>query len=137
MKDFGKLKYMLGIEVLRSNEGIFISQRKYILDLLAETDIVGCKPAEIEIIANHGLRMIEGEKLANRGQYQRMVGKLIYLSIRDQINRHFINEKLENKIISLPFVRSKDQLTDILTKVVTSEAFEQILCKLGIDDPKT
>jgi len=37
MKDLGGLKYFLGIEVLCSNKGIFISQRKYIMDLLAET----------------------------------------------------------------------------------------------------
>ena len=42
-----------------------------------------------------------------------------------EIDRHFIKEKLEKKIISLPFVRSKDQLADILIKAVTSEAFEQ------------
>jgi len=37
MKDLGGLKYFLGIEVLRSNKGIFISEKKYIMDLLAET----------------------------------------------------------------------------------------------------
>ena len=42
--------------------------------------MLDCKPAETPIIANHGLRMIKGEKFADRGQYQRMVGKLIYLS---------------------------------------------------------
>ena len=56
-----------------------MSQRKYILDLLAETGMLDCKPEETPIIANHGLQMIKGEKLADKGQYQRMVGKLIYL----------------------------------------------------------
>jgi len=37
MKWLGDLKYFLGIEVARSKHGIFLSQRKYILDLLAET----------------------------------------------------------------------------------------------------
>ena len=36
-----------------------------------------------------------------------------------EIDRHFMKVKLKNKIISLPFVRSNDQLADILTKVVT------------------
>ena len=54
-----------------------------------------------------------------------------------EIDRHLTKEKLKNKIINLPFVKSKDQLADILTKAVTSEAFEQTLCKLGIGDLKT
>ena len=80
MKDLGRLKYFLGIEVLKSKGGIFISQRKYIYDLLAETSMVDRKPTETPIVVNHGLQIIKGEKLADRGQYQRMVGKLIYLS---------------------------------------------------------
>ena len=52
-----------------------------------------------------------------------------------EIDRQFIKEKLE-QIIRLPFVRLKDQLTDILTKAVTSEAFERTWCNLGIGDPK-
>ena len=53
-----------------------------------------------------------------------------------EIDRHFIKEKLEGKIISFPFVRAKDQLTNILTKAVNTETFNEILCKLGIGDPK-
>ena len=37
LKDLGFLKYFLGIKVARSNKGIVLSQRKYILDLLSET----------------------------------------------------------------------------------------------------
>ena len=80
IKDLKTLKDFLSIEVLRSQKGIFISQLKYILDLLAETDMRDCKPAETPIAANHGLQIIKGEKPADKDRYRRMVRKHIYLS---------------------------------------------------------
>ena len=44
MKDLGPLKYFLGIKVSRSDKGIFLSQRKYALDLLQETGMLACQP---------------------------------------------------------------------------------------------
>jgi len=43
IKDLGSLKYFLVMEVARSKKGIAFSQRKYILDLLQETGMSGCK----------------------------------------------------------------------------------------------
>ena len=80
MKDLGDLKYFLGIEVLRSPRGIFLRQKKYILDILAETGLLEYKPADTPIMVNHGLQIKEGAEPADRGRYQRIVGKLIYLS---------------------------------------------------------
>lgn len=287
MKNLGGLKYFLGIEVMRSKEGIFLSQRKYVLDLLAETGLLDCKPTETPIAVNHGLRGDSSNRPADKEQYQRIVGKLIYLShtrpdiayavgvisqfmhkplvehmeaairvirylksspgkgiffrknkhlgvfgytdadwagnITDrrstagyftfvggnlvtwrskkqkvvalssaeaefrgivkgitellwikklmtemglletgafklycdnkaavsishnpvqhdrtkhiEIDRHFIKEKLDNELITLPFVRSEDQLADILTKAVSGIAFHRVLGKLGMWDP--
>ncbi|KAJ0938845.1 putative RNA-directed DNA polymerase [Helianthus annuus] len=80
MKDLGRLKYFLGIEVLRSKRGIFIFQKKYILDMLAETGMIDCKPADTPMMVNHKLQMEEGAKLVEKERYQRLVGKLIYMS---------------------------------------------------------
>lgn len=54
-----------------------------------------------------------------------------------EINRQFIKEKPEGKINSLPFIRSKHQLADILTEVVSSETFVTTLRKLGTGDATT
>ena len=55
LNDLGNLKYFLGIEVARSSQGISLCQRKYITDLLTETGMLDCKPAETPIEVNHGL----------------------------------------------------------------------------------
>lgn len=80
MKDLGPLKYFLGIEVLRSNKGIFICQKKYTLDLLTEAGMLECKPVDTPIAVNHKLQIIDGAEEADREQYQRLVGRLNYLS---------------------------------------------------------
>ena len=80
MKDLGYLKYFLGIKVFRSKRGIFINQKKYILDLLAEVDMIDCKPVETPIVTNHRLQTTLGEDSTDKEKYQKLVGKLIYLS---------------------------------------------------------
>lgn len=51
-----------------------------------------------------------------------------------EVDHHFLKEKLVEKLIEIPFVRSKDQLADILTHVVSSKIFHDPLVKLGIGD---
>ncbi|CAL2245578.1 unnamed protein product [Prunus armeniaca] len=80
MKDLGGLKYFLGIEVARSQQGIFLSQRKYVLDLLTDTGMLNCKPADTPIIQNHHLGEYSDQVPTNKERYQRLVGRLIYLS---------------------------------------------------------
>ena len=80
MKDLGRLKYFLGIEVNRSKQGIFVSQRKYVLDLLGETGMLGCEPIKSPIEQNHGLEECPDQTPVNKERYQRLVGRLIYLS---------------------------------------------------------
>lgn len=80
MKNLGGLKYFLGIEVARSKKGIFLSQQKYILDLLCEVGMLECKPADTPIVQNHRLGEHQNQVPTDKGRYQRLVGKLIYLS---------------------------------------------------------
>ena len=80
MKDLVILKYFLGIEVARSKHGIFLSQKKYVVDLLTETGMLACKRADTPIEQNHRLGDYSDQVSANNEKYQRLVGRLIYLS---------------------------------------------------------
>ncbi|KAI5356471.1 hypothetical protein L3X38_009367 [Prunus dulcis] len=51
-----------------------------------------------------------------------------------EVDRHYIKQKLEAKVIQFPFVKSEDQLADILTKAISSKAFHNSLDQLGIGD---
>lgn len=63
MKDLGRLKYFLGIKVLRSKWGMLY-----------------CKLVETPMVVNHGLQTKEDGEATNQEQYQKLVGKQNYLS---------------------------------------------------------
>ncbi|BBH05773.1 hypothetical protein Prudu_017259 [Prunus dulcis] len=49
-------------------------------------------------------------------------------------DRHYIKQKLEAKVIQFPFLKSEDQLVDILTKTISNKAFHNLLDQLSIGD---
>ena len=51
-----------------------------------------------------------------------------------EVDRHFIKENLDEKIIQFPFIQSESQLVDMLTKVVLGKVFHGIIDKLSMID---
>ncbi|RVW67417.1 Retrovirus-related Pol polyprotein from transposon RE1 [Vitis vinifera] len=252
-----QLRHQLGTN--QSSEGIFLSQGKYALDLLQETGMSGCQPVNTPIEEGLKLCVEPNQVSTNKGKYQRLVGRLMYLAhtrpdlayalsvegilftknvdhqsievytdanwagavddkrstsgyftfmggnlvtwkskkqnvvarssaeaefrgmtlglcealwlrllLQDlgylsrqpirlfcdnkdacdiahnpvqhdctkhvEVDRFFIKEKLDDKIVELPKIRSEDQLADILTKAVSSQVFSKFLDKLGMCD---
>ncbi|PKI72225.1 hypothetical protein CRG98_007423 [Punica granatum] len=80
IKDLGKLKYFVGIEVARTTDNLFLCQRKYTLDILTECGI-GARPVNLPMEQNLKLTSDSGGELQDPFQYRRLVGQLIYLTI--------------------------------------------------------
>ena len=80
IKDLRKLKYFLGMEFARSGERILINQCKYNLDLLKEIGMTSCKASETPMDQNVKLKARTVKEMVDRERYQRLVGRLIFLS---------------------------------------------------------
>lgn len=81
MKDLGELRYFLGLEISRSTAGFFVSQKKYTLDLIDEFNLSQSTPLKLPMDIHLRLSHDTGEYLHDPHPYQRMMGKLIYLTI--------------------------------------------------------
>ncbi|KAJ0778869.1 putative RNA-directed DNA polymerase [Helianthus annuus] len=81
ISDLGRLRYFLGIEVSRSPQGILLSQRKYVLDMLTECGLLGCKPVDSPMLPTRKLIPEDGSPMKDHERYRRLVGKLNYLTV--------------------------------------------------------
>ncbi|XP_052185318.1 secreted RxLR effector protein 161-like [Diospyros lotus] len=80
MSDLGLMTYFLGMEITQSSTGIFISQRKYILDLLKKLKMKRCKSVATPLAKNGKLSKAEKGENVNLSHYRSLVGSLLYLT---------------------------------------------------------
>lgn len=80
IKDLGMLKYYLGMEFATLKQGILINQKKYIVDLLQEIGLLGCRTVETPTETNLKLQAAKDTEIEDKEKYQRLVGRFIYLS---------------------------------------------------------
>ncbi|KAL5577449.1 hypothetical protein UlMin_019148 [Ulmus minor] len=81
MKELGQLKHFLGLEVDRTQEGIFLCQQKYAKDLLKGFGMLECKPISTPMEPNAKMCAHEGKDLEDATMYRQLVGSLIYLTL--------------------------------------------------------
>jgi hypothetical protein len=80
IKDLGELIYFWGIEIARSKQGIYISQRKYILDLLESTGYLGGKQVQTPMVKGAMKDFTGSTPYKDPSGYRCLVGKLLYLN---------------------------------------------------------
>jgi hypothetical protein len=74
-----ELKYFLGFQIKQLQEGTFISQTKYIQDILKKFWMKNGKPTKTPLGTNGHLDLDTGGKSVDQKVYQSMIGSLLYL----------------------------------------------------------
>ncbi|KAL8134751.1 hypothetical protein AgCh_009676 [Apium graveolens] len=80
MSMMGELSYFLGLQVSQRSDGIFISQTKYVKDLLKKFGIVDCSPAFTPMSTTTKLDEDKKGKNVYISRYRVMFGSLLYLT---------------------------------------------------------
>lgn len=96
VKDFRETKTIIGWQVTRNVERdtMKIVQSAYIRDLLEEEDLGDCKSVNIPMKAGSDLAEPDDYEEADLKSYQRLIGKLMYLSCATRPDIAFVVSQL-------------------------------------------
>lgn len=81
IKNLGRLHYFLGVEVTPTDSGLHLSQTKYVVDLLARTNMTGCKPCNTPMATSPTLSHLDSQLFEEPHLYRSVVGALQYATI--------------------------------------------------------
>jgi len=80
MKGLGDLHHFLGMHVQRSSDGLLLSQRQFMLEILERAGMTDCKPCSTPVDTNPKLSAAEGAPLVNGTDFRSLTGALQYLT---------------------------------------------------------
>ncbi|RVW63013.1 Retrovirus-related Pol polyprotein from transposon RE1 [Vitis vinifera] len=162
MTDLGKMKYFLGVEVLQTSEGIYLSQKKYACKLHEKFGLQNANSMKNPIVPDFKL-LKEGETTRiDATIYKQLIGSLMYItatrpdlmyvvcllssltiklsknpvmhgrSRHIDVRFHFLRDLTKEEVVKLVHCGTNDQVADILTKPLKLEVFLKLREKLGV-----
>ncbi|KAL0438874.1 UNVERIFIED_CONTAM: Retrovirus-related Pol polyprotein from transposon RE1 [Sesamum latifolium] len=75
IKDLGHVKYFLGLELARSSHGTYVTQRKYLFDIVHDCHLDDAKPTATPLPAGIRFDAATGPALAAPDRYRHLIGR--------------------------------------------------------------
>jgi hypothetical protein len=76
----GEIYFFLGLQICQINQGIFISQTKYIREMLKRFGMEDCKLVITPMQTSCNLSKDDDSKFTDQRQYRSMIGNLLYVT---------------------------------------------------------
>jgi hypothetical protein len=80
MSMIGELSYFLGLQIKQMKNGTFISQGKYIKDMIKKFGLQDAKPMSTPMGTNDQLGIDASGNMIDQKQYRSMIGSLLYVT---------------------------------------------------------
>jgi hypothetical protein len=80
MSMIGELSYFLGLQINQLKDGIFVSQGKYIKDMLKKFDMIDSKAISTPMGTNSNLNSDASGNMVDQKLYRSMIGSLLYVT---------------------------------------------------------
>ncbi|GJU78850.1 retrovirus-related pol polyprotein from transposon TNT 1-94 [Tanacetum coccineum] len=148
MRSMGELTFFLGLQVQQKKDGIFISQDKYVGEILKKFGFIEVKTASTPIETQNPLLKDEDGKEVDVHMYRSMIGSLMYIiSSRPDIMfavcayaRYQVNSKVLHlyavkrifrdsngkKLIQMIKIHTEKNVADLLTKAFDVSRFQYL-----------
>ena len=81
LKDLGTPSHFLGVELLPTSTGIFMTQHHYIRELLQKANMLDAKPVSTPMATSCSLTLEDDTSVCDASFYRSIIGSLHYLSI--------------------------------------------------------
>jgi hypothetical protein len=80
MSMIGELSYFLGLQIKQIKNGTFVSQGKYIKDMIKKFGLQDAKPMSTPMGTNDQLGIDASGNVVDQKQYRSMIGSLLYVT---------------------------------------------------------